>query len=88
MGTFERVCWIVTVLATVAAAFILAGSFAGAISAPQQGALAAIACGTALVPYVFARAVEALGRDGRERRAAASEAKAGPRLDAEPRLGV
>lgn len=51
--------WVLTLLATCAAAFVLLSAF-NATAAPAQGAAAAVACGMVIVPYVFTRALEAL----------------------------
>jgi hypothetical protein len=53
--------WIVTtILCCVAALQLLFALFGPGLSAIQETALAGLACGTAVVPYVFCRAVEAL----------------------------
>jgi len=73
MGAFEKLCRVVTMLGCVVAVFIMAGIMTGKFSAPQEAAAAATAACFALVPYVFTRAVEKMGRDARvgaaERRA-------------------
>jgi hypothetical protein len=51
--------WVVTLLSTISALFLLVAAF-NADAAPAQGAAAAVACGFAIVPYVFTRALEAL----------------------------
>lgn len=67
---FTQICWFITILATFAASFQLLFTFTAAQSAPQQAAGAAMAAAMVIVPYVFTRAVEGLGRPA----AAASEA--------------
>lgn len=52
--------WIVTILATCAAAFQLFTTWALATSAPQQAAGAALAVGIAAIPYIFTRCLEAI----------------------------
>lgn len=54
---FLRFCYMVTVLATIAAALVLAVSLTA--PAVQQAALAAFAIGLAVIPYVFTRMIEA-----------------------------
>jgi hypothetical protein len=63
MGVFESLCWILTILATVAAGLFLFVTFSGANGAPQQAAGAAMAAAMAIIPYVFTRGVQAFGRD-------------------------
>jgi hypothetical protein len=87
MGGFEKFCWIVTILASLAAAAVLAAAvFAREFAAPQEAVLAAVGVGIAIVPYVFTRGIQALGRDARQRAAGrllpaepAPAAKAAPR---------
>jgi uncharacterized membrane protein len=58
-------CWAATGLsACVSAAWFIAG-MAEAESAPQQAAAASVAVAIVAIPYVFARAVDALVRGGR-----------------------
>lgn len=65
MGGFERFCWAVTALASIAAAALLGTAFLGHnLGAPQQTAFAAI--GVAVIPYVFTRAIQAMGRGARQ----------------------
>ena len=95
MGGFEKFCWIVTILASLAAAAVLAAAvFAREFAAPQEAVLAAVGVGIAIVPYVFTRGIQALGRDARQRAAGrllpaepAPAAKAAPR-ETPPPLGV
>jgi hypothetical protein len=64
MGGFERFCWAVTALASIAAAALLGTAFFGhSLGAPQETAFAAI--GVAVIPYVFTRAIQAMGHGGR-----------------------
>ncbi len=49
---------IVALLGAVAGGVTLFGTFAGSKSAPQEAAGAAIAVALAVIPYVFARAVQ------------------------------
>lgn len=54
--------WILTLLSTcVGGFFLLSAAFASA--APAQGAAAALACGFAVLPYVFTRALESMAKD-------------------------
>src|SRR5215470_7045723 len=67
MGRFERICWRITFVAAAAAAidliylffFIEAGT-------PQKIGAAAQVAAIVILPYVFARAVQAWGHAGRE----------------------
>jgi hypothetical protein len=52
-------CWLVTLLSTAFSLFLLVAA-TNATAAPAQGAAAAVACGFAIVPYVFTRGLEAL----------------------------
>jgi hypothetical protein len=62
MAGFERFCWAVTALASIAAAALLGTAFFGhGLGSPQETAFAAI--GVAVIPYVFTRAIQAMGRD-------------------------
>jgi len=70
MGGFERFCWAVTALASIAAAALLGTAFFGHIpGAPQETAFAAI--GVAVIPYVFTRAIQAMGSGSRQEAAEA-----------------
>jgi hypothetical protein len=73
MGGFERICWILTILASIAAFAILGTALFGhQLAAPDQAVLAVAGAGIAIVPYVFTRAIQALGRDARQRAAGRS----------------
>ena len=87
MGGFEKFCWIVTILASLAAAAVLAAAvFAREFAAPQEAVLAAVGVGIAIVPYVFTRGIQALGRDARQRAAGRSlPAEPAPAAEAPPR---
>ena len=87
MGGFEKFCWIVTILASLAAAAVLAAAvFAREFAAPQEAVLAAVGVGIAIVPYVFTRGIQALGRDARQRAAGRSlPAAPAPAVEAAPR---
>jgi hypothetical protein len=55
----ERLCWLVTALATTWGAFkLLDASLRTDLSAPQLAAIAAHICAGCIVPYVFTRAVQ------------------------------
>lgn len=58
-------CWLVTAIAAAIGLLQLAVAFGSSLSAPQQAAGAAMACGIVVVPYVFTRAMEGL-RDHRD----------------------
>jgi len=87
MGGFEKFCWIVTILASLAAAAVLAAAvFVREFAAPQEAVLAAVGVGIAIVPYVFTRGIQALGRDARQRAAGRSlPAAPAPAVEAAPR---
>jgi len=87
MGGFEKFCWIVTILASLAGAAVLAAAvFAREFAAPQEAVLAAVGVGIAIVPYVFTRGIQALGRDARQRAAGRSlPAAPAPAAEAAPR---
>ena len=87
MGGFEKFCWIVTILASLAAAAVLAAAvFVREFAAPQEAVLAAVGVGIAIVPYVFTRGIQALGRDARQRAAGRSlPAEPAPAAEAAPR---
>ena len=53
-------CWLVTAIAAAVALLQLAVTFGSSLSAPQQAAGAAMACGLVVVPYVFTKAMEGL----------------------------
>ena len=54
-----KACWVITLLLASFAALLVINVFmGGANGAPQEAALAAIACALCIVPYVFTRAVE------------------------------
>jgi hypothetical protein len=56
--------WIVTIVSTCLGGITLIEAL-NAEAAPGQGAAAALACGFAVIPYVFTRAVE--GMAGKQR---------------------
>lgn len=63
MKAFLAICWVVTLLATLVATFlVLPALLSSSASAPQQGAAGAMACALCVIPYVFTRAVEGMGR--------------------------
>lgn len=71
----RKICWAVTAFAAFFA-FIDFAQIGRAESAPQQAAIAAMAVATAVIPYVFTRAVEGLTEkapDGSEKKAAAAD---------------
>lgn len=60
---FERLCWVVTMLAATVGAYRLFDlAMANSASAPQYAAEAAGVCAAVIVPYVFSRAVGAFRR--------------------------
>lgn len=62
MSGLVRLCWIVTVVATLPGAYLLISAFMDAQSAPQEAALAAMAMAVVVVPYIFTRAMEGLSK--------------------------
>lgn len=59
MKVLIALLWLITLLATCVGAVVLLMAF-NAEAAPAQGAAAALACGCAIIPYVFTRAVEGM----------------------------
>lgn len=58
-----RICWVVTMLGACAGMLVVIDLFTRpGVSAPQEGAAAAIACALCVIPYVFTRSMEGLGR--------------------------
>lgn len=53
-------CWNVTLLAAVLAALALAYAAFGPVEPVQRAAIAVLAIGLVVIPYVFSRAIEAL----------------------------
>lgn len=62
--------YVLTAFGSLIGGFFLLMAFGSSQSAPQQGALAAIAVAFAVLPYCFARAVER-GDDAKEKQMAA-----------------
>ena len=58
------ILWLATLLSTCVAGITLLGAL-NAQAAPGQAAAAALACGFAIIPYIFTRAVEGIGRGQR-----------------------
>lgn len=56
------ICWLITVLATLASALLVVDAFGGQNGAPQQAALGALAAAISIIPYVFTRAIEGICR--------------------------
>jgi formate/nitrite transporter FocA (FNT family) len=54
--------WLITILGALFGALLFAQSFTSANGAPQQAAGAAMACAAAVLPYVFARAIEKISQ--------------------------
>jgi hypothetical protein len=65
VGGFERFCWFITLIAAVVAGVLIV--FDGGLVLPQVVSIV-------VIPYVFTRSVEALGRENRAVRAAEREA--------------
>lgn len=59
-GGVSTLLWGLTCIAALVAGLILAVTVSQADSAPQEAAGAAMAVGIAVIPYVFARSVEAI----------------------------
>jgi len=61
--------WVLAALGSVCGGLVLMFGFVSANSAPQEAAVAALAAATAIVPYVFARAMQLMGqREADDRR--------------------
>lgn len=56
------VFWIIALLADAFAVFVVYVGMTQANGAPQEASVAALGCFIAIAPYVFARAVEEIGR--------------------------
>jgi hypothetical protein len=85
MGGFERFCWAVTALASIAAAALLGSAYFGhGVGLPQETAFAAVA--VAIIPYVFTRAIQAMGRGARQEPAEDSPAAEAPAAEPERRV--
>jgi len=85
MGGFERFCWAVTALASIAAAALLGSAYFGhGLGVPQETAFAAVA--VAVIPYVFTRAIQAMGRGVRQEAAEDSPAAEVPTAERERRV--
>lgn len=57
-----KLFWVVAIIGAFLAGGELLLGVMGATSAPQQAAAAGIACALAVIPYVFARAIDELNR--------------------------
>ncbi len=55
---FVRICWVITALLTAYCALEYAATMAGAQSAPQQAAGAAMGAAKVIFAYVFTRCME------------------------------
>jgi hypothetical protein len=58
----KKVLWIVTIVGSILGALIAVFGVAGAESAPQEAAAAAVGVAAAVIPYCLARAVSELGK--------------------------
>ena len=61
--------WVLVALAALGASGLLVFGVMVAQGSPQEAAIAAIAVGCAVIPYVFVRAVAEIGAERRMRRA-------------------
>jgi len=59
----QRFFWVVSLLASIAGAFVGYLTVATASGAPQEAAGAALACLIVIAPYAFARGIEGLLHD-------------------------
>jgi hypothetical protein len=57
-----KICYVFALLGAVLGTFDMANGLANATGAPQQAAAAAMGAAYAVIPYVFARAVDELTR--------------------------
>ena len=60
-----KLAWVLTVLCSVLSAFVLIVGLDSAESAPQEAAVAAVACALVIIPYCFARAISELKGKGK-----------------------
>ncbi|MEN6538906.1 MAG: hypothetical protein ABFC67_04775 [Mizugakiibacter sp.] len=60
MKVLSQLSWLVTFLASFFGAFLIFSALTSSLSAPQEAAGAALACGVVIVPYVFSRTIDAL----------------------------
>jgi hypothetical protein len=58
--TVARVFWVIAAIFAVFGGLTAFGGMAAANGAPQEAAAAAMGCALAVVPYVFARAIDEL----------------------------
>lgn len=65
---------------------LLLVTFFGGMSAPQQGAMAAVAIGCAVIPYVFARSIDLADQGAWRRAFRASVSTGSPHPDAAIKL--
>lgn len=56
----KLVAWVLCLMFSIIAGLVLLAGLMTATSAPQQGAVAAIAVAIAVIPYCFAKAVSEL----------------------------
>lgn len=64
-----QLVWLLPLLGAIVGAITIGLTMAGATSAPQEAAGYAAACAFAIVPYVFAKAVQGMGGTTREEEA-------------------
>jgi hypothetical protein len=58
-------CWVMVIISSIIATFVLLFAIIGANGAPQEAAGAAIAVAIVIIPYVFTRAIEGLTGDAK-----------------------
>jgi hypothetical protein len=73
--------WMITILATGVAFFVLFVTFARSSGAPQEAAGAALAVAIVVIPYVFSRACQAMYDADRQAKILDVLRQLGPRAD-------
>lgn len=65
-------------LATAGGTAVFLGAFLGAVSSPQQAAIAAMGIGCAVLPYIFVRAIDLGGQIAWRKRMLDAATRAAP----------
>jgi hypothetical protein len=67
MSVFAAICFAITLLATIVSAAITIGTLGAHMSAPQEASAFALALVVSVVPYIFSRSVDMMGRPSVQR---------------------
>jgi len=67
MSVVAAICFAITLLATIVSAAITIGTLGAHMSAPQEASGFAFALVVSVIPYIFSRSVEMLGRSSVQR---------------------